>query len=136
MTRYFRISFLALLATIACSGERRIENGIVIAAPDSYAGGSVLLDGKKIGELQYLETHGGLFEAVLKKMYGDSPAIHVVALKIDFARTVIRPGGHQLLLEKAGQPTAGGSFTFPFHGSPVQLFFVDGTKIEVQKGAG
>ena len=79
MTRHVRISLLALLATIACSGERRIENGIVLAAPDSYVGASVLLDGKKIGELQYL---------------------------------------------------------FPFHGGPVQLFFVNGTKIEVQRGAG
>lgn len=135
MTRHFRISFLALLATIACSGERHLENGIVIAAPDSYVGASILLDSKKIGDLQYLETHGGLFEAMLKKMYGDSPATHVVALKIDFAGTAIRAGEHQLLLETAGQPTAAGSFVFPFHGGPVQLFFVNRTKIEAQRGA-
>jgi hypothetical protein len=135
MARQSQILFLALVVTIACSRESDIESGFVLAAPDAYVGASVLLDGKKIGDLQYLETHGGLFEAILKKVQGDSIATHVVALKIDFAKMPIRAGEHQLRLEKLGKPSATGSFVFPFKGDQVQILFVNGTKIEAQSAA-
>jgi len=135
MPRQSNILFLALLIAIACSRESDIESGFVLAAPDTYVGASVLLDGKKIGDLQYLQTHGGLFEAVLKKIYGDSIATHVVALKIDFAKMPIRAGEHLLRLEKLGKPGAAGSFVFPSKGDQVQVFFVNGTKIEGQSAA-
>src|SRR5258708_6993207 len=130
MARQLPILFLALVVAVACSGEGDVESGLILAAPDTFVGASVLMDGKKIGDLQYLETHGSLFEATLKKIYGDSVANHVVALKIDFANMSIRPGEHQLRVEKTGTPSASGSFVFPFRGDQVQEFFVNGTKIE------
>jgi hypothetical protein len=135
MNRQSQIFLLAVIAAIACSRESDIESGFVLAAPDTFVGASVLLDGKKIGDLQFLETHGSLFEAVLKKIYGDSIANHVVALKIDFAKMPIRAGEHQLRLEKVGKRSAAGTFVFPFKGDQVQVFFVNGTKIEAQNAA-
>ncbi len=135
MARQSQILLLALVVTIACSSESDIESGLVLAAPDTFVGASVLLDGKKIGDLQYLETHGRLFEAVPKKIYGDSIATRVVALKIDFAKMPLPAGEHQLKLENLGKPSAAGSFVLPLKGDQVQVFFVNGTKIEAPSAA-
>jgi len=124
------VSLIFSVLAFACSADSDVQDGFLVAAPDAYVGARVLLDGKEVGELQHLETHGGLFETAMKKFYGDSMAFHVVALKIDLARTSLRNGEHELRVEKAGQPVAAGSFAYPFNGERFQTFFVNGKKIE------
>ena len=68
--------------------------------------------------------------STLKKVYGDSPAAHVVAARVNFQQTSIPAGKHELRVEKSGQRTATGTLALPFVGEQVQVFFVYGTKIE------
>ena len=137
MTRTPQILLLALVAgVVACSTEREMESGVVVGAPDQYLGATVLLDSRKVGELQYLETHGGVVEAILKRIYGDSPAAHMVAVRIDVKEVPLAKGQHLVQVEKVGLPVATGSFDFPFKGEQVQVFLVDGEKIKRMAGGG
>jgi hypothetical protein len=118
-----------LLLCVSCDSEEP-QHGFSIAAPEQYAGATLFLDGQPVARMEHLGTHGGAVEALLKGVYGDSPALRVVVAGVDFSERRLSPGRHTLRVEKAGVPTAQGEFTYPFGADDEwQVFFVNGTAI-------
>lgn len=124
------VAVAAIALALGCSSEPDVEEGFVVAAHDAYVDARVFVDGTQVGTLQHLQAHDGVFQRVVKKIYGDSPAFHFVAMRMDLTRTPLRHGEHTLRVEKSGRPVATGAFTYPFRGEPIPTFYVGGTKVE------
>jgi len=131
--RHILLLLMLVGASAACSGEGDVGHGLSIAAPETHLGAHVFLDGERVGDLAHLDMHDSWLQSIMKRIYGDSPVFHIVALNIDLSNNALRPGEHQLRVEKPGQPAATGSFRYPFTGDRFQVFYVSGSRIEASE---
>ncbi len=94
---------LLLAMLCSCFEREEMQRGFVVIAPDSYDGATLTVDGKPVGQLRYLSIHGSLFEDILTKIYGDSPANHVVSARINFAVTPFVAGRQSFEFRNLGK---------------------------------
>lgn len=123
------LAIAILLLCLRCDSEDP-QHGFSIVAQEQFVGATVLLDGRQLGQMQHLDTHGGPLEALMKRIYGETPALNVVVVNVDLSERGLPSGRHTLRVEKAGVPAAEGAFMYPFDTDDEwQVFFVNGQTI-------
>jgi hypothetical protein len=126
-----RSSSVALLLVLAACAAEPASDIVTVAATKHLLGATVVLDGVAVGRLEYLQTHGTWFEALMKRLYPDSPLHETVALNISLDPSRMSRGLHEARLEQPNGAPLVGTFTYPFAaGSQHCLLFPSAAGLE------
>lgn len=128
MNRRLVVLVITLLALVSCDHETEIQRGFNVAADESLLGAAIQLDGGHVGTLQHLMLHGSWYEKLLVKIYGESPAAHMVAANVILDSEADVTGERRMSILKNGTEVASGIITIG--ATPeFQFYFVNGRRV-------
>ncbi len=125
MYRKLFFSLFSFSLLWGCAENARAKVDLSVAGPQEFAGATVVVDGRTVGQLDYLMFHDSWWDRYLKWRYPEFPFHDVVALNIDLEPMALAPGSYLVRVEQAGLEPLEQAFQYPItaEGGFEVLFF-------------